>query len=126
MFCGVYGKMCSKNNARSGALEIGFSTVTILPLTLLCLCRNFWPKTAQLLFCTFLTSQIWHPLTFFIFQNSSWHTWEEDLMASSQFKNSHRLHLLSLEHANVFNNGENAVLPVSSLRENCFIGDSME
>jgi hypothetical protein len=39
----------------SGALETGFSTTTVLPLTLLCLCMNFWPKTERPSFHTFLS-----------------------------------------------------------------------
>jgi hypothetical protein len=45
-------------------LEIGFSTMTVFPLTLLCLCRNLWPKRARLSFCTFLTTQTRYGPTF--------------------------------------------------------------
>jgi hypothetical protein len=71
IFSNIYKKMCSKNNPRNGSLKIGFSTMTMLPLTLLCLCRNFWPRMAQLLLCTLLTPQICHPPTFFKTQVST-------------------------------------------------------
>jgi hypothetical protein len=35
LFCDIYRKVCGENDLRSGALEIGFSTVTMLLLTLL-------------------------------------------------------------------------------------------
>jgi len=82
MVYGIYRKMCGKS--KSGTLEMGFSTITML-LLILWLCRNFWPKMAWLLFCILLTPEIWFPVTLF-FKNSSWHWREEDLMTSSQLK----------------------------------------
>jgi hypothetical protein len=63
IFCSMYGKMCSKNNPKSDALEIGFSTMTMLPLS--SLYTNFSPIMAQLLFHTPLTPQTWHHVTIF-------------------------------------------------------------
>jgi len=36
-FYNVYGKMGCENNLTSGALQIGFSVITMLLLTLLCI-----------------------------------------------------------------------------------------
>lgn len=49
MFCGTYGKMCGENNPLS-ILELSFSITTILLLTLLGLCTNFWLKMAWQLY----------------------------------------------------------------------------
>jgi hypothetical protein len=55
MFYYVCRKMCTESDPRRGALEIGFSTMTMLLLTLLCLCWNFLSKIAHLLFHTLFT-----------------------------------------------------------------------
>lgn len=43
MFCNVYGNMGSENNLTSGALEISFSYMTTVLLTLLSICKNVLP-----------------------------------------------------------------------------------
>lgn len=48
-------------------MKIGFSAATVLPLTLICLSRNFWTRTAQLFYRTHLSPQIWNPATSFFF-----------------------------------------------------------
>jgi hypothetical protein len=58
MFCCVYGKMYGGNDLRSGSLEIGFSSMTILSLSLLSLYRRFWSEKERLLFHILLISQI--------------------------------------------------------------------
>jgi len=74
MFYEVCWKMCGENDLVGGALVIGCSIKTVLPLSLLCLCRNFWTKTARLWPRILHAPQIWHLVTlFFPPKNPSWH-----------------------------------------------------
>jgi hypothetical protein len=100
--------MSSKKNLTSGALKIGFSTTTCIPLfTLLCLCRHFWPIMTWLFACTLCIPQIRHPVTSLPCTKTR-HWREEYFMTPTQFKHNHRIHLQSSEEtmlANTSNNG---------------------
>jgi len=91
IFCGIYRKMCGENNLRSGALEMGFFTTTLFPLTLrkrhdCCSAPSLLSRSAPLRHFSFCRTEV---------------DAEDDLM-TSWFKNSRRLHLASSKLLQMF------------------------
>jgi hypothetical protein len=66
MFCGVYRKTCDETYPINGSLEIGFPTITMLPVTMLCL-QEFMAKNGGTIVSHLPYSPVLAPCDIFLF-----------------------------------------------------------